>query len=510
MSDIASGGGAGDAAAAASEPRWELLESLCECREEFFLTTCDASGEDAAASGAAGAGNCGGWMTVSDLELLGTVGTSNDGSRADAAASADTMLRHQGLLRDDGRELVQECTDDSADQGSQGTKVAVHRWQHGCCQALDSDELQAPLGHLLRWEEHEQRFQVVSPPSVGWHRHHLPGQSGSEVRGQRAHSARLSKLAGGTTSQTAGCRKEDETWSVERVHGRAPSSTEVAQVQMEDQCQQELTLLGPGPSTTELTQRSQGTSTSSFRGVTRHRRTGKWEAHHLWEAGRQIYLGVAGLLPCNEKMSSIPAEGRATASTVLLQELSKSIHSVQAEGIVWSGDNSGVVIYLLQVGFKTRSRQLGVQLDAAKMTSVTKETVVQLLRGKARPVSKVSAAKDTHTRPMERRGLGRRDAGSSCSSSEQAGWRITTARPLIEEPIMQLEPHCKTRKTTFLRSDNPTSTVKRASAACGACWEDHATANSHARLAPLKDCFLRATMADIAARRQLLQSKTDK
>eukprot|EP00850_Spirogloea_muscicola_P002626 SM000010S04264 [mRNA] locus=s10:652312:655396:+ [translate_table: standard] len=453
------GGGAEDAAAAASEPQWELLESLCECREEFFLTTCDTSGEDAAASGAAGAGGgCGGWMTVSDLELLDTVGTLNDGSRADAAASADIMPRHHGLLRDDVRELVQECTDDSADQGSQGTKATVHKWQHGCCQVLDSDELQAPLGHLLRWEEHEQRFQVVPPPLVGWHRHHLPQKSGSEGRGQRAHSARPSKLAGGTTSQTAGCRKEDETWSVERVYRRAPDATEGAQVQMEDQCQQELTLLSPGPSTTEMTQRSQGTSTSSYRGVTRHRRTGKWEAH-LWEAGRQIYL---------------------------------------------------VVLYLLQVGFKTKTRQLGVIFNAAKMTSVTKETVVQLLRGKARPVSKVSASKDTHTRPEERRGLGRRDAGSSCSSSEQAGWRITTARPLVEEPIMQLEPHCKTRKTTFLRSHNPTSTMKRASAASGACQEDHAIANSHARLAPLKDCFLRATMADIAARRQLLQSKTDK
>ena len=31
-------------------------------------------------------------------------------------------------------------------------------------------------------------------------------------------------------------------------------------------------------------------SSSSYRGVTQHRRTGRWEAH-VWDQGKQVYLG---------------------------------------------------------------------------------------------------------------------------------------------------------------------------------------------------------------------------
>ncbi|CAI6000741.1 unnamed protein product [Closterium sp. NIES-65] len=55
-----------------------------------------------------------------------------------------------------------------------------------------------------------------------------------------------------------------------------------------------LTTAAPGagrPTSAVLQRERPANSTSKFRGVTHHCRTGRWEAPHIWEEGRQVYLG---------------------------------------------------------------------------------------------------------------------------------------------------------------------------------------------------------------------------
>ena len=49
------------------------------------------------------------------------------------------------------------------------------------------------------------------------------------------------------------------------------------------------------------------TSSSRYKGVTLHRRTGRWESH-IWvrETGRQLYLGVGGGPGCESELSFYP------------------------------------------------------------------------------------------------------------------------------------------------------------------------------------------------------------